>query len=247
MRSNSASRATESGSELVSQLALPIGLDDHAVFESFLPAGNEEVVDRLRGLAAGEAEGGCWLWGAASTGKTHLLQAVCDRAGDRSVYVPIRLLADAGPELIAGLESREIVCIDDLDAIAGDENWERAVFNLYNELLTYGGQMIVAASMAPRESRFDLADLSSRMSQLPTYGLKTLEEDNRVAALRLRAKHRGLDLPKDTARFLLKRSRRDMTSLYTVLDRLDQEALKAKRRLTIPFVRDVLEDAGAAD
>ena len=226
----------------MSQLALPIGLDDHAVFESFLPAGNEEVVDRLLGLATGEADGGCWLWGAPSTGKTHLLQAVCDRAGDRSVYVPIRVLADAGPALIVGLESREIVCIDDLDIVAGRAKWERAVFNLYNELQTNGGQLIVAALMAPRECGFDLPDLASRMSQLPTYGIRPLEEDDRVAALRLRAEHRGLELPEDTARFLLKRSRRDMTTLYTLLDKLDREALKAKRRLTIPFVRGVLGD-----
>ena len=225
----------------MSQLALPIGLDDHAVFESFLPAGNEELVDRLLGLASGAADGGCWLWGAASTGKTHLLQAVCDRAGDRSVYVPIHVLADAGPALIMGLESREIVCIDDLDMVAGRGSWERAVFNLYNELLIQGGQLIVAASTAPRETGFELPDLASRMSQLPTYGLKALDENDRVAALRLRADHRGLDLPEDTARFLLKRSRRDMTTLYTLLDRLDREALKAKRRLTIPFVRDVLD------
>ncbi len=231
----------------MSQLALPIGLDDHAVFESFHPAGNEEVVDRLLGLATGEAEGGCWLWGAPSTGKTHLLQAVCDRAGDRSVYVPIRVLADAGPALIVGLESREIVCIDDLDIVAGRGDWERAVFNLYNELLNNGGQLIVAALMAPRECGFELPDLASRMSQLPTYALKPLEEDDRVAALRLRADHRGLDLPEETARFLLKRSRRDMTTLYTLLDKLDREALKAKRRLTIPFVRGVLEDNGAKD
>ncbi len=231
----------------MSQLALPIGLDDHAVFESFHPAGNEEVVDRLLGLATDEAEGGCWLWGAPSTGKTHLLQAVCDRAGDRSVYVPIRVLADAGPALIVGLESREIVCIDDLDIVAGRGDWERAVFNLYNELLNNGGQLIVAALMAPRECGFELPDLASRMSQLPTYALKPLEEDDRVAALRLRADHRGLDLPEETARFLLKRSRRDMTTLYTLLDKLDREALKAKRRLTIPFVRGVLEDNGAKD
>lgn len=229
----------------MSQLALPIGLDDHAVFESFLPAGNEELMDRLLGLASGEAEGGCWLWGAPSTGKTHLLQAVCDRAGDRSVYVPIRVLADAGPALIAGLESRDIVCIDDLDGVAGREAWERAVFNLYNELQSSAGQLIVAAATAPRESGFDLLDLASRMSQLPTYGLKPLAEQDRVAALRLRAGHRGLDLPEETARYLLKRCRRDMTTLYTLLDRLDREALRAKRRLTIPFVRDVLDDSEA--
>jgi DnaA family protein len=56
----------------------------------------------------------------------------------------------------------------------------------------------------------------------------------------LRARHRGLELPDDTAKFMLSRSRRDMASLYRLLDKLDTEALIAKRRLTVPFVRDVL-------
>jgi DnaA family protein len=68
-----------------------------------------------------------------------------------------------------------------------------------------------------------------------------LDEHAREAALKLRARHRGLELPGDTARYLLKRSRRDMASLYELLDKLDLEALRAKRRLTIPFVREVLE------
>ena len=99
----------------------------------------------------------------------------------------------------------------------------------------------VAAEAAPRESGFSLADLASRMSKLPVFQLRALTDEQRVAALQLRARHRGLELPDDTAAFMLKRSRRDMASLYDLLDRLDLEALKAKRRLTIPFVRGVLE------
>jgi DnaA family protein len=62
-----------------------------------------------------------------------------------------------------------------------------------------------------------------------------------MEALQLRARHRGLKLPPETASYLIKRSRRDMASLYELLDQLDMESLRAKRRLTIPFVRDVLE------
>jgi DnaA family protein len=61
-----------------------------------------------------------------------------------------------------------------------------------------------------------------------------------MQALRLRAGQRGLDLPDETASFLLNRTRRDMASLYRLLDELDKEALIARRRLTIPFVREVL-------
>ena len=78
----------------MSQLALPLQLADHAVFASFHAAGNETLLATLRRLAAGEGGEGCWLWGGVSTGKTHLLQAVCDRAGDQSIYVPLAILGD---------------------------------------------------------------------------------------------------------------------------------------------------------
>jgi DnaA family protein len=224
----------------MSQLALPLQLADHAVFASFLPNGNEPLVALLESLAAGNNEKGCWLWGAGATGKTHLLQAVCERSGDRSVYVPLAVLATAGPEVIDGLASRDVVCLDNIECIAGQDDWEHALFNLYNELQASGGQLVVAAAMTPRECSFALADLASRMSHLPIYNVQGLADDDRAAALQLRAAHRGLDLPGETASYLLSRSRRDMASLYALLDTLDAEALRAQRRLTVPFVREVL-------
>ncbi len=229
----------------MSQLALPLHLADHAVFASFLPNGNEELVAVLSGIAGSAGASGCWLWGAAATGKTHLLQAVCERAGDRSVYVPLAVLADAGPELIDGLDSRELVCIDDIHEIVGNGAWERALFTLYNELLASGGQLLVTATMAPRECPIELPDLASRMSALPTYIVQSLADADRAEALQLRARHRGLELPDETARYLITRSRRDMASLYKLLDTLDQEAMRAQRRLTVPFVREVLREIAA--
>ena len=225
----------------MSQLALPLRLDDHAVFSSFLPAGNETLVGLLKGVAGNRHDPGCWLWGAPSVGKTHLLQAVCERAGDESVYVPLRSFAALGPDVLEGLESRSLVCLDDLECVAGNDAWERALFSLFNAISAQGGRLIVAAGMAPRECPIRLADLASRMSQLPIYNVHALDENQRATALKLRASHRGLELPDDTARYLLNRSRRDMTSLYQLLDRLDREALRAQRRLTIPFVREVME------
>ena len=225
----------------MSQLALPLQLADHAVFASFLDSGNETLVATLADIAVGGEGHGCWLWGATSTGKTHLLQAVCDEAGDRAIYVPLSMFVDAGPEILEGLASRELICIDDVDHVVGQAAWEMALFDLSNQIFDAGAQLIVSAASAPRECAIELADLQSRFARLPVFQLHVLDEDERVSALQLRSKHRGLDLPDDTARYLLKRSRRDMASLYEVLDKLDREALRAKRRLTIPFVRDVLE------
>ena len=226
----------------MSQLALPLRLAGHAVFASFLDDGNQTLVATLIALADGAAESGCWLWGGPATGKTHLLQATCDRAGDRSVYIPLAAFGTADPAILDGLASRELVCIDDLDTIAGRHDWEHALFELCNQLLDVGGRLVVAAQAAPRSSLFSLPDLVSRLSRLPVFQLQALGEAERGAALQLRARHRGLELPDETARYLLSRSRRDMSSLYNLLDKLDAEALRAKRRLTIPFVKAVMED-----
>ena len=147
---------------------------------------------------------------------------------------------NAGPDILEGLASRALVCLDEIDEVVGRDDWELALFNLFNELQESGGQLIVAARAAPRECGIALADLASRMSRLPVFQIHVLDEQQRVAALQLRARHRGLELPDDTAAYMLKRSRRDMASLYGLLDKLDLEALRAQRRLTIPFVRDVL-------
>ena len=225
----------------MSQLALPLRLADHAVFDSYLGTGNEALVAMLTELADDLDGQGCWLWGSAAVGKTHLLQAVCDRAGDRSVYVPLRMLREAGPALLDGLESREIVCLDDIESVAGDAAWEEALFALCNQVFDADGTMLVTAAMSPRECPVNLPDLQSRLVRLPTFQVHALDEQARVTALQLRAKHRGLDLPDETANYLLSRSRRDMASLYELLDKLDDEALRAKRRLTVPFVKSVLE------
>ncbi len=224
----------------MNQLVLPIRLADHAVFASFLAAGNDALVATLCAMADRESDHGCWLWGAHATGKTHLLQAVCERAGDRAVYVPLALLADAGPAVLEGLARRELVCIDDLDVVLGDEAWEVALFDLCNQLTDSGGLLAVAAGAAPRECPIELADLASRLSRLAVFRVQSLNDEQRIAALKLRATHRGLDLPDESARYLIKRSRRDMASLYELLETLDLAALRAQRRLTIPFVRDVL-------
>lgn len=225
----------------MSQLALPLRLADHAVFASFLVGANAAAVSLLQAVADGDSAPGCWIWGAASTGKSHLLQAVCARSGDRSVYVPLRQLAQAGPECVSGLASRGLVCLDDIDAVAGEGEWEAALFVLCNQIMDAQGSLVVSANAPPRSSGIGLPDLTSRLSRLPVFQLQELAEDERAVALQLRARHRGLSLPNETARYLLNRSRRDMASLYALLDRLDAEALRAQRRLTVPFVREILQ------
>ena len=143
--------------------------------------------------------------------------------------------------MLEGLENRRVIAIDDVDRLLGNADFETGLFALYNRVAEEGASLVFAASAPRRELDVQLPDLESRLAQLPAFRLSALDEPDRLLALRLRASHRGLELPMETAQYMISRARRDMASLYALLDKLDAEALRAQRRLTIPFVRSVME------
>ncbi len=225
------------------QLPLGLKLRDSARFASYFPGRNQEAVDSLRLSAQGGGESLIYLAGPAGLGKTHLLQAACQQAvvsGRTAVYLPLQPLLELSPALLEGLEQMDLVCLDDVDAVAGHADWERGLFDLFNRMRDSGGTLLVAAERRPDQIRIELADLCSRLGWGVTYVLRPLDEETLFAAVTCRARARGLELPEDTARFLLRRFPRDLASLCDLLDRLDQASLVARRRLTIPFVKAAL-------
>jgi DnaA family protein len=224
------------------QLPLGVRLPDRAVFASFLPGRNSEALEHARRVAAGEFAGLTWLCGPPGVGKTHLLQAICSAASARvrAGYVPLAEFAPLGIEVLEGLAQLECLCLDDLDAVLGQLPWERAIFALQRELQDAGGRLVLAASAPPALLHWALPDLASRCAAGAVLQLRPLDEAEQQAALRLRARVRGLELPEETLQWLQRRFPRDMRSLYELLDTLDEAALTAQRRLTIPFIREVL-------
>jgi len=219
------------------QLALGVRLRTDAVFDSFWQGPNAEIVAALRAPSTAPL----WLWGAAGSGKTHLLQAVCAAAGESAAYFPLARSLALPPEALAGFERSAVLCIDDADAVAGDLAWEKALFRVFNEAAELRTRLIFAAAAPPRQAEWRLEDWRSRAAASVVYQLRELDDAGRIEALRLRAAQRGLQLPYETSEYLLKRMPRDLRSLFEVLDLLDEASLAAQRRLTIPFIRDALE------
>jgi DnaA-homolog protein len=224
------------------QLPLGLRLADRAVFDTFWPRGNEQLLAHLRSVAIGAVAGVTWLAGAHASGKSHLLQAACALSppARRCGYFPLQQLAALGPAALEGLPRLDLVCLDDLSSVTGQPEWEHALFGLYRELEEAGGSLIVAAREAPALIRWELPDLGSRFTAAAIHTLRPLDESAQRAALMLRAKVRGFELPEDVARWLQRRYARDMGTLYQLLDTLDSAALVAQRRLTLPFIRSVL-------
>jgi DnaA-homolog protein len=226
----------------VKQLALGVRLRADALFESFWPGLNAEIVAALKTPSTVPL----WLWGSPGSGKTHLLQAVCAAAGTAAsgvpaAYFPLARSLALPPEALAGFERTPVLCIDDVDAVAGDLAWERALFRLFNDAADLRTRLIFAAAAPPRQADWSLDDWRSRAAACVVYQLRELDDDGRIEALRLRAAQRGLQLPYETTEYLLKRMPRDLHSLFDILDQLDEASLVAQRRLTIPFIRDALE------
>jgi DnaA-homolog protein len=219
------------------QLALGVRLRAEAIFESFSPGFNTELVSALRSPGTVPL----WLWGAQGTGKTHLLQAVCAAAEETAAYLPLGSAQALPPDALLGFETCRVLCLDDVGAVAGNPAWERALFRLFNEAAELHTRLIFAAGAAPRQLDWGLDDWRSRAAACVVYHLRDLDEAGRIEALRLRAAQRGLQLPPETSEYLMRRMPRDLNSLYEILDQLDEASLIAQRRLTIPFIRDALE------
>jgi DnaA family protein len=227
------------------QLPLGVRLPDRALFESFLPGPNAEALAHARAIAGGEARGPAWLSGPGGAGKTHLLQATCAAASAhmRVGYLPLAALAHHGIGVLDGLGQLQCLCLDDLERVAGELAWERGLFAVLREIDDAGGALLAAARTPPALLPWALPDLGSRFAAGAVFALRTLAEAEQHAALELRARLRGLELPEETWQWLRRRYPRDMRRLYELLDTLDTAALAAQRRLTVPFIREVLRAA----
>jgi DnaA family protein len=140
-----------------------------------------------------------------------------------------------------GLEAADLLALDDLDAIAGSREDEIALFDLHNRLRDAGRGLLYAAADAPDALGLGLPDLRSRLAQCARWALPVLDDAGRAELLRQRAAARGLDFEDAALEWLLRRASRDLGNLTAIFDRLDRASLAAQRRLTVPFLRQVLE------
>jgi len=223
----------------MNQLTLPVVPPDTETFASFDVGGNGALLATLRDAD----EPMVYLWGEAGSGRTHLLRALCADAaarGEQALALDLMQREGLSPELLQGLEQLDWVCLDNVQAIAGVGEWERALFDLCNRMRQSGARLRVTAAGVATELGLLLPDLVSRLEWGPVFALQPLDDAGKARALALRAGLRGLKMPAEVQRFLLRHLARDNHSLMAALQRLDDGSLQHKRYLTVPFVKQVL-------
>jgi DnaA family protein len=229
----------------VSSPQLPLGLrfppDQRLSGYLNVPSG---LLPSLIAMAQRDGGDSILLCGASGSGKSHLLLATCAEAGahDRAIaYLPLKLFGARGADALKHQGEIRLACVDDVQAIAGDREAEVALFDLHNRVRDAGGALLYASDATPAQLELSLPDLRSRLAQCTQFALTAPDEAQRREILRERAAARGLEIDDAVLDWLFRRVGRDLTSLTSLLDRLDRASLAAQRRITVPFLRSVIE------
>jgi DnaA-homolog protein len=227
------------------QIPINLGLAPAARFDSFVVGENSQILRCLMTVDKAVDRQVILLWGASGVGKSHLSQAVCQYYAERQktvMYLPLTNTKEMDVDVLDGVETLDIVCVDDIHVIAGKSVWERALFSAYNRMDESGSHCVLTSTYSPKTLPIALPDLQSRLRMGLVYQLQVLDDEGKINVLRRRAQDSGFDLPHATADFLLRRHSRDLGGLCQLLEQLDQASLSAQRRITIPFIKSVLAE-----
>lgn len=224
------------------QLPLTLRWPAQQRFETFVTGDNGAALALVRAAARGDP---AWIFlaGAAGSGKSHLLLSACAQASAQQRHAQYLSLAKLGGDRAADIRAlggSDLLTLDDVDAIAGDAPAEHALFDLYNRCKVEKSTLLFAATAAPSQLGIGLPDLVSRLASCTQALLKPLDDAARREAVRQWAQTRGLVLDDSVLDWLFAHTPRDLGSLSALVERIDQAALAAQRRVTVPFLRDLL-------
>ena len=176
------------------------------------------------------------LYGAVASGKTHLgavwaekSSAICVKASDINENF-IREVADMNHHII----------IEDADALIGNIVGEKGLFHLYNIFKEEQRSMLLTLQEPPVRRSFALPDLASRLRAAPSVAIREPDEQLLEALLVKLFNDRQIRVSAEALAYILPRIERSFEAVRDLVERADQKAMIEKRGITIPFLRDIL-------
>ncbi len=219
----------------MTQLLLDLVPTQPPSLDNFIVGENQELLARLRALASPGCFDSLYLWGEHGSGRSHLLAATASLALRKR---PALLLTDTPAAAALVAPPGGLLIVDDIDSL--DDAAQIALFRIFNTARMIGLGLLLAGRQPPRELALR-EDLRTRIGQTLIYEVKTLNDEQKAAALRRHALERGLRVDDGLVRYLLSHGRRDLPSLMSVLDHLDRATLERQRPATLPLLKEVLQ------
>jgi DnaA family protein len=184
-----------------------------------------------------------FIYGTKESGKTFLLQALCNSYSSMSkssLYIPLNKVMNYGVEIFESLENMNLICIDGIDEAISKIEWEKAIFNLINKALISESRLILTSSKDLKSLNFSLPDLESRIRKIQSYELHPLNDKDIFDALKYISKLTSINLGDKEAKYLVTYSQRNISNLVHILESLDQLSMEMKRKITIPLIKEVI-------
>ena len=228
---------------MAKQLILDLKLRETHTLNNFIAGNNQLLLRLLDNMAQKQGEQQLFLWGAPGVGKSHLMQAACHLATENSYsvsYLPLVQLIDYSPQLLDGIESMDLICIDDVEQVKDKPEWQEQLFNLINRVRETRSHLLFSASLPPNELDLQLEDLRSRLNWGPVISIQPLADEDLQTALQQHARNRGFELSDNVCSYMLKHYARDMNGLFKKLQTLEHASLAQHRLITVPFVKEVI-------
>ena len=184
-----------------------------------------------------------FIYGTKESGKTFLLQAMCNSYSSMSkssLYIPLKKVMNYGIEIFESLENIDLICIDGIEEVISKIEWEKAIFNLINKALISESRLILTSSKDLKSLNFLLPDLESRIRKIQSYELYPINDEDIFDALKYISKLTSINLGDKEARYLVTYSQRNISNLVHILESLDQLSMEMKRKITIPLIKEVI-------
>ena len=190
-----------------------------------------------------EEDDDLFLYGIKKSGKSFLLQSVCNFYASKnksSLYIPIAEVMKYGISFMDSLDNLDVICIDDIDLINSNKEWEIAIFNLINDCLISKCRLIFSSSFNPSSIKFDLKDLISRIKKMNHVELFPVSDDKLNDALNFICNLRSINLGEKEINYLVTYSKRNISDLINIINKLDKTSMQLKRKITVPLIKEVI-------